>query len=444
MTDSPQTPSPDGAIRTRIDSLTHEGRGVAHVEGKAVFIDGVLPGEVVTFRPLRRRRRYDEGRVEAVLEPSPDRVDPRCPHFGVCGGCVLQHMDPRAQIQAKGQVLMDNLARIGEVTPRRVLPALTGPAWGYRRKARLGVKHVPKKGGVLVGFRERGSPYLAVLETCPVLHPAVGERILALRELLTGLRARDRIPQIEVGVSDDDQVALVFRHLDPLGEADRERLRAFAEETGLQVWLQPKGPQSIHPLWPLEPAELCFAHPDEGLEIPFSPVDFIQVNRDVNRKMVPQALELLQVEADHQVLDLFCGLGNFTLPMARRAARVTGVEGDAAMVERARANAVRNDIGNTRYFAADLAADVSDAPWLQGPVDRVLLDPPRSGAREMLAPLARLGPQRMVYVSCNPATLARDAGELVHRHGYHLEAAGVMDMFPHTAHVESMAVFTRE
>ncbi|MFP4683227.1 MAG: 23S rRNA (uracil(1939)-C(5))-methyltransferase RlmD [Ectothiorhodospira sp.] len=444
MTDSVENPSSDGTIRTHIDSMTHEGRGVAHVEGKAVFIDGVLPGETVTYRPLRRRRRYDEGRVESVLEPSPDRVPPRCPHFGVCGGCVLQHMDPRAQVQAKAQVLMDNLGRIGEVTPRAVLPALTGPAWGYRRKARLGVKHVPKKGGVLVGFRERGSPYLAVLEGCPVLHPAVGERILALRELLTGLRARDRIPQIEVGVDDEDQVALVFRHLDPLGDADRDRLRAFGEEAGLQIWLQPKGPDSITPLWPEHPPALCFTHPEEGLEIPFSPVDFIQVNRDVNRKMVPQALELLQVEEGHQVLDLFCGLGNFTLPLARRAARVTGVEGDAAMVERARANAVQNGIGNTRYFTADLTADPTGAAWLEGPVDRVLLDPPRSGAREMLAPVARLGPRRMVYVSCNPATLARDAGELVYRHGYRLEAAGVMDMFPHTAHVESMAVFTRE
>ncbi|MFP4245139.1 MAG: 23S rRNA (uracil(1939)-C(5))-methyltransferase RlmD, partial [Ectothiorhodospira sp.] len=307
-----------------------------------------------------------------------------------------------------------------------------------------GVKHVPKKGGVLVGFRERGSPYLAVLEGCPVLHPAVGERILALRELLTGLRARDRIPQIEVGVDDEDQVALVFRHLDPLGDADRDRLRAFGEEAGLQIWLQPKGPDSITPLWPEHPPALCFTHPEEGLEIPFSPVDFIQVNRDVNRKMVPQAMELLQVEEGHQVLDLFCGLGNFTLPLARRAARVTGVEGDAAMVERARANAVQNGIGNTRYFTADLTADPTGAAWLEGPVDRVLLDPPRSGAREVLAPVARLGPRRMVYVSCNPATLARDAGELVHRHGYRLEAAGVMDMFPHTAHVESMAVFTRE
>ncbi|MCG5493914.1 23S rRNA (uracil(1939)-C(5))-methyltransferase RlmD [Ectothiorhodospira variabilis] len=434
---------PDEPVQASIDSMTHEGRGVTRVDGKAVFVDGVLPGETVTFRYTRRSRRYDEGRVDQVLEASNDRVEPRCPHFGVCGGCVLQHMDPSAQVRAKEQAMLENLKHLGSVSPERVLTAITGPRWGYRRKARLGVKHVPKKGGVLVGFRERGSPYLAELEVCHVLHPAVGERIMHLRELLTAMQARERIPQIEVGVGDDDAVALVFRHLDPLTEEDQERLKAFGQDHDLQIWLQPGGPDSITPLWPESPADLCFTHPEEGLRIPFSPVDFIQVNRDVNHRMVPQAMELLQVAPEHGVLDLFCGLGNFTLPLARRAARVTGVEGDAAMVERARENAVKNGIHNTRYFAADLSADLAGAPWLSEPVDRVLLDPPRSGAREVLGSVAALAPERIVYVSCNPATLARDAGELVREHGYRLEAAGVMDMFPHTAHVESMAVFSR-
>ncbi|MBK1673114.1 23S rRNA (uracil(1939)-C(5))-methyltransferase [Ectothiorhodospira shaposhnikovii] len=434
---------PQEAVQTRIDAITHEGRGVARIEGKTVFIDGALPGETVTFRYHKQHRRYDEGRVETVLEASPDRVEPLCPHFGLCGGCALQHMDPAAQVRAKQQVLLDDLRHIGDVAPQDILDPITGPVWGYRRKARLGVKHVPKKGGVLVGFREKGSPYLAALTTCEVLHPAVGQRIMVLRELMGRLRARDRIPQIEVAVDDADQVALVFRNLDPLDAADEAILTGFGQETGLQVWLQPGGPETITPLWPTSPPVLTYGHPGYGTRVPFAPVDFFQVNTPINRAMVPRALSLLEVAPEHRVLDLFCGLGNFTLPLAGMAREVIGVEGDGAMVERARRNAVENGIDNTRYHAADLAADPGNAPWLSGPVDRVLLDPPRSGAREVLAPLARLGAERMVYVSCNPATLARDAGELVHQHGYRLVAAGVMDMFPHTAHVESMALFVR-
>jgi 23S rRNA (uracil1939-C5)-methyltransferase len=426
-------------VETAIDSIAHDGRGVAHIDGKAVFIDGALPGETVRFCYRSRSRKFDTGTLEAVLTPSPDRVDPRCAHFGVCGGCSLQHLAEPRQIAVKQQALIENLRRIGKVEAEHILPPLTGPHWGYRRKARLGVKYVVKKGRVLVGFRERDNPYVADIERCEVLHPAVGAHIGALSVLITGLSARERIPQIEVAVGDVAAV-LVFRHLDPLCEADKNALTAFGRAYGLHIQLQPGGVDSIIPLWPAETV-LSYRLPAHDVELRFLPADFTQVNADINRLMVDHALQLLDVQPDERVLDLFCGLGNFTLPLARRAREAVGVEGEAGLVARARENAQRNGITNVTFHAENLAAVTAQASWLQTPYDKLLLDPPRTGAAEMIALLPHIGARRIVYVSCHPATLARDAGLLVHEQGYRLVSAGVMDMFPHTNHVESIAVF---
>ncbi|WP_018231159.1 23S rRNA (uracil(1939)-C(5))-methyltransferase RlmD [Thioalkalivibrio thiocyanodenitrificans] len=436
-------PVPAAPVEVMIESLTHEGRGVARVSGKTVFVDGALPGERVRARYVACHRRYDEAAPVEIIEAAPERVEPRCPHFSVCGGCSLQHMGADAQIQAKQRAVLEVLERVGRVRPERIVAPIRGEPWGYRRKARLSARHVPKKGGVLVGFRERYSHFLADIGGCEVLHPSVGRRIRALRDLITAMAARDRIPQVEVAVDDADRTALVFRHLKPLSDADRERLTAFARDEGVQVWLQPKGPDTVHRLWPAEPGPLVYAHPDFDVRVPFGPLDFIQVNRDINRAMVARAIDLLETGPGDRVLDLFCGLGNFSLPLARRAGHVTGVEGEAAMVARARENAGLNGIDNVDFHAADLASSMHDSPWAQARYDAVLLDPPRAGAAGVLDLPGRVGADRVVYVSCNPATLARDADILVNTHGYRLEAAGVMDMFPHTSHVESMALFVR-
>ncbi len=430
-------------LTLHIQALSHEGRGVArNAEGKTVFVAGALPGETVIARCHRFHRRFDEARVEQVLEPAPERVEPRCPHAGVCGGCSLQHLDPAAQIRHKQAVLLEQLEHLAGVQPEAVLEPLTGPLWSYRHKARLGVKYVEKKGLALVGFREQGSPYITELTTCEVLHESVGRQIMALRELITSLDARSRIPQIEVAV-DDAQTILVFRHLDPLSAADRRRLADFGRETGLVVYLQPKGPESIAPLWPGEGITLSYTLPEFDLELGFLPADFTQVNPELNRAMVRRAVELLDPGPEEAVLELFCGLGNFSLPLARQAGRVHGVEGDAALVARARANAARNALDNVEFEAADLTAESLAGAFMEPAFDKLLLDPPRSGALEVLSrlDLERIG--RIVYVSCNPATLARDAGLLVRERGYHLRQAGVMDMFPHTAHVESIALFEK-
>jgi 23S rRNA (uracil1939-C5)-methyltransferase len=425
--------------RVGIESLAHDGRGVAHIGGKAVFIDGALPGETVAIDYLATHRSYDEARVRTVHEPSPHRVEPRCPHFGVCGGCSLQHLDAGEQIMAKQQVLLDNLVRIGRVMPDEVLPPLRGPVWGYRAKARLGIKDVIKKGRVLVGFREKHGSYVADLRRCEVLHPSVGERISVLVDLIAGLAARSRIPQVEVAVS-DSVTALVFRHLDALCDADLERLKAFASDQGFHVYLQPGGPDSVRPLWP-ENSVLSYALPAQGIELDFRPTDFTQINSAINRLMVERVLQLLEPGGSHRVLDLFCGLGNFTLPLARHAGEAVGIEGDAGLVARARHNAVRNGIANAAFHVADLSVSQIEAPWAGETYQRILLDPPRSGAAAALDIVGNIRPARMVYVSCHPGSLARDAARLVEEFGYRLLAAGVMDMFPHTAHVESIALF---
>jgi 23S rRNA (uracil1939-C5)-methyltransferase len=428
-------------IELEIEGLTHEGRGLAHFDGKAIFVDYALPGERVRMRYTRVQRRFDEGAAVAVLRASPDRVAPRCPHFGVCGGCNLQHVDPAAQIRIKQETLADVFTRIGKVSPAAWLPPLVAGHWGYRRKARLGARHVIKKGRTLVGFRERGTPYLADLTRCEVLHPSVGERLQVLAEAVGRLSIRDQVPQIEMAVGEAPCV-LIFRVMAPPSAADLGVLQGLGEDWGYHIYLQEGGVDSIRPL-PGQGVELHYDLPRYGLRMAFEPTDFTQVNLELNRLMLDQALDLLDPQPDESVLDLFCGLGNFSLPLARRAAAVLGIEADAGLIARAAANAQRNGITNVRFETADLYADLTDAPWLRGQYHKVLLDPPRSGALAVLDWLPRLGVQRICYVSCYPSTLARDADRLVNALGYRLVSAGVMDMFPHTAHVESMALFER-
>jgi len=428
-------------LEVDITDLTHDGRGVAHADGKAVFVTGALPGERAVIRIAARHRSFDEARVDTLLTRSPDRVEPRCPHFGTCGGCALQHQAPAAQIAAKQRVLAENFERIGKVEPARWLDPLTDAEWGYRRKGRLSVKWVAKKGKVLVGFREDNPRFVADLSECHTLLPEVGFRIAAIGELVTSLEAKQSIAQIEIAAG-DDTVALVFRNLNPLSESDTAKLVAFGRANDLAILLQPGGPDSVQALWP-ESVRLAFRIEDANVDIEFRPLDFVQVNAGLNRRMIARALDLLDPQPDERVLDLFCGLGNFTLPVARRAGNVVGVEGEAKLVARARENAVANGIANAEFAAADLAADQRGAPWAVRDYDKLLLDPPRSGAAAVLEYLPRKSAKRLVYVSCHPGSLARDAGTLVQQHGFKLKAAGVMDMFPHTAHVESIALFER-
>ena len=424
-----------------IVDLSHEGHGVARLDGKAVFVTDALPGERVVLRRVRRHRNFDEAVLESVLEASPDRVVPPCPHYGTCGGCALQHLSPAAQLTFKQGQLLENLARLGSVAPERTLEPLPGPVWGYRRRARLGIKHVPRKGRVVVGFRERAAPYVADLHGCSVLAPPLGTLMDPLAVLIGGLSIAARVPQAEVAVADNG-CAMVLRVLDPPSAVDLERLREFEREHGIRIYLQPGGPGSVAPLTPGQ-APLHYGLPEFGVTLEFEPTDFIQVNGALNETMVRRAVGLLDPQPGDRVLDLFCGLGNFSLPLARRCGHVLGVEGDAGLVSRAVRNAARQGIGNVEYITADLAAPAMDAPWATGRYERVLLDPPRAGAREVLPVVGRCGASRVVYISCHPGSLARDAGLLVRDHGFRLVAAGVMDMFPHTIHVEAMAVFER-
>lgn len=428
-------------VDTQVTGLTHDGRGVAHVDGKALFVDAALPGERLRVAVTRRHRRFDEGTVDALYSRSDDRVQPRCRHYAICGGCTLQHMDLAAQLAAKQDVLAANFERIGKVAPERWLAPLAGPAWGYRRRGRLSVRKVPQKGRVLVGFREKGNPrFVADIVHCDVVHPHLGERVGQLGELINRLDGAAAIPQIEFAAG-EDTVALVFRHLQPLSARDQDALAAFAREQGFSIYLQPGGNSSVHPLWPERP-RLAW-HVDGGaLELAFEPLDFVQVNGAMNERMLAQALDLLDVQPGDRVLDLFCGLGNFTLPLARRAAQVAGIEGEHALVERAAGNATHNHIDNAQFHVADLFADQHDNAWARAHWDKIVLDPPRAGADKVLEYLPGPATRRVVYVSCHPASLARDAALLVAR-GFRLVAAGVMDMFPHTAHVESMALFER-
>ncbi|MDE1893865.1 MAG: 23S rRNA (uracil(1939)-C(5))-methyltransferase RlmD, partial [Xanthomonadaceae bacterium] len=400
-----------------VTDLGHDGRGVARVDGKTVFISGGLLGEQVIARLRKRHRHFDEAEVVEVLTPSPHRVAPRCRHFEQCSGCSLQHLDAASQIAAKQRVLADNFERIGKVEPASWLAPLTGEPWGYRRKGRLSVRNVMKKGRVLVGFREEQNPrFVADIQHCEVMHPALGPKVGLLAELLSTLEAVDTMPQIEFAAG-DDTMALVFRHMQPLSEHDRAALAGFGQQHGLAIYLQPGGNSSVHPLWPEQP-RLAFriggddARVDD-VELEFEPLDFVQVNAGMNRLMMARTLELLDPQPGDRVLDLFCGLGNFTLPIARRVAEVVGVEGEHGLVERAAQNAARNGIGNARFHVANLFEDQRSSDWARQPWDKILLDPPRAGADKVLDYLPHKQTRRVVYVSCHPASLARDAGILV-------------------------------
>jgi len=430
-----------------IDALTHDGRGIAAIAGKKVFVPGVLPGEQVRILRRKTRRGYDEAELLCILSPSPDRVVPKCAAFGVCGGCSLQHMTAGDQRAIKQKSLADSLQRIGGVTPDRWLDPVFDPApgadWQYRRRARLAVRDVARKGRVLVGFRERRAPIVTDMHRCEVLAPPLGGLIDSLSDLIGRLGIRARLPQIELAVA-DNAIELVFRVLDSPSAEDRAMLKRFGEDHGLRISLQPGGIESVEPLEPDAPREaLYYVLPEFDVKIRFEPTDFVQVNGNANQRMVSTALDLLQLRETDRVLDLFCGIGNFTLPLARHAASVLGIEGEPAQVARAARNAEANGIANCEFRCADLAAVEGKETWLRESWDKVLLDPPRSGAEEVVRHLAKTGAQRIVCVSCHPATLARDAGILAKSQGYRLEAAGIIDMFPHTAHAEAIALFTR-
>ncbi len=452
-----------------------DAQGVARrPDGKVVFIDGALPGELVSATTGRKKNNWEQAALTEIHRESSLRVRPRCPHFGLhagaCGGCKMQHLEPAAQVAVKQRVLEDNLWHLGKVRPESILRPIEGPAWGYRFRARLSVRYVAKKGTVLVGFHERKSRYIADMQTCKILPPHVDAMLMPLRALIGSMDARDTCPQIELACG-DDVTALVLRHLEPLSGADLERLRTFAVTHGVQWWLQPKGPDTVR-LLDEGGAQLAYALPDFGITMPFKPTDFTQVNPHINRVLVTRALRLLQVQQSERVIDWFCGLGNFTLPLATQAREVLGVEGSAALVARAQENFERNQalaqagkaLAATKFVARNLFEMTPGLLMQDGPADKWLVDPPREGAFALVKALAdvhqaRIGaegaeplppgaqhwtpPQRIVYVSCNPATLARDAGLLVHLAGYRCLSAGVVNMFPHTAHVESMAVFER-
>jgi len=425
-------------VKLRIDSLDAEGRGVArNAEGKVVFVEGALPGEEVDFQVLRKKSSFEIGRLTKVLGGASSRQTPRCPHFGVCGGCSLQHTDARTQMAAKQRWLEENLGRIGKVEPETMLPIVYGEDWHYRRRARLGARYVPKKGGAMVGFREKRSSYITDMRECHVLPRAISDLILPLRSLVEALSIRARLPQIEVAAGDNATV-LVIRHLDPLTDEDRSRLRSFAQTHSVNLWLQPGGPESAHPFHPDE-SELHYELPEFGLKLRFKPTEFTQVNHGVNRILVARAVRLLDPQPGERIADLFCGLGNFSLPLATRGAQVIGFEGSSELVERARRNAALNGLA-VQFEVMNLVRPNLD-PY--APFDKLLIDPPREGAVEIVKALPAAWPRRIVYVSCDPATLARDASVLVHAKGFRLAAAGVVNMFPHTAHVESIALFER-
>ena len=426
-----------------IESLDHEGIGVAHVEGKVTFIDGGVTGERVAFVRRRSRGNFDLGTVTQVLRASAQRAAPRCRYFGTCGGCAMQHVEPAAQVAAKQRVLEDNLERLGKVKPETVLPPVMGPAWGYRNRARLSVHYVAKKGVVLVGFHERRSSFVADTLSCEVMPPAVSGLIPELREMFTSFRLRDRIPQLEVAVGAAVTV-FVLRHLEPIPEEDAAKLRDFADRHGIQWWLQPKGPETAHPFYPLDAPALDYRLPEFGLTLAFGPTEFTQVNAGVNRVLVKRAVDMLDPRSGERVGDLFCGLGNFSLALASRGADVVGIEGAPSLVARAAANARANGLQDRATFIAhDLYKDAEGALARLGRVEKLLIDPPRDGAVEICKLLGDDAPSRIVYVSCSPSTLARDAGVLVGAKGYRLVAAGVVNMFPHTGHVESIALFER-
>ena len=427
-----------------IESLDHEARGIARLDGKAIFVDSALPGEMVEYASFRRKPTYELAQLVRVVRASSARVEPRCPHFGICGGCAMQHMDPAAQVAAKQRVLEDSLWHIGRVRPETMLPPIHGAPWGYRHRARFGVRHVLKKGGALVGFHEKRSSYIADIKSCAVLPPHVSALLMPLRELVGALSIADQLPQIEVAVG-EHCTTLVFRILSPLKAGDERLMREFADCHKVVVYLQPKGPDSVYRFYPSDAPSLSYTLPEFGLELDFRPTDFTQVNHAVNRVLVRRALRLLDPQPGERIADMFCGLGNFTLPIARSGAFVLGVEGSAGLVQRGRESAEINGLGDRVDFGVANLFDCTEASLAAlGVFDKMLIDPPREGALEVVKALAGNAPRRIVYVSCNPSTLARDAAVLCSLKGYRFVSAGAVNMFPQTAHVESIALFERE
>lgn len=426
-----------------VESLSHDGRGIARLDGKTVFIEEALPTERVRFRYKKRRAAFDEAQAIEVLNPSPERTEPLCPYFSICGGCSMQHMTPDMQIRVKEQALLEHLRHFSKIEPHEVevLPPIVGPLWGYRRSARIGVKYVDKKAKTLVGFREKQSGFIADIDSCAVLDSRVGGLIPELKALISGLKAFKVIPQIEIAAG-DEAVALIFRNLQGLTDEDLDLLKTFGDRHDIYIYLQSGGPETLARLWPDMDIDLLYHLPEFDMKLSFRPGDFIQINREVNKTMVSEAVKALALKPGDVVLDLFCGIGNFSLSIARAAAvSVIGVEGSIAMASRAGGNARLNGIKNAKFYATDLYSDFSNAPWVDIRPDKVLLDPPRSGAIDVTGYLVQIRPKRIVYVSCNSATLARDAGVLVHSGGYRLKSVRAIDMFPHTSHVEVMAVF---
>ncbi len=428
---------------TVIESLDHEGRGVAHVDGKTIFVEGALPLERVVFASYRKKASYELANTVRVIESSALRSRPQCPHFGICGGCSMQHLDLAGQAATKQRVLEDALWHLARIKPAVIYPAIYGPSWGYRSRARLGVRLVQKNGGVLVGFHEKRSSYVADMDSCEVVPPHVSVLLPKLRELIGELSILDRVPQIEIAVGDEVTV-LVLRILQALNPADEVRIKKFAEDNSVQVWLQPDGPESARPFHPLEAPPLSYTLPDFDLRFYFRPADFTQVNYGINRSLVRRAMSLLAPQPGERIGDLFCGLGNFTLPIARSGAFALGLEGSGPLVARARDNAQRNGLAvNTAFSVANLFDATEESIAALGKLDKLLIDPPREGAMAVVRALGTSGPSRIVYVSCSPATLARDAAVLVHEQGYRLSGAGIANMFPHTSHVESIALFEK-
>jgi 23S rRNA (uracil1939-C5)-methyltransferase len=436
-----------------IESLDMDARGVAHLDnedgspGKVIFVEGALPGERVSYSTFKKKKSWEAANMTALHRESSMRVKPKCVYFGICGGCAMQHLEPSAQVAIKQRVLEDNLWHLGKVKADTMLRPIYGPTWGYRYRARLSVRHVKKKGTVLVGFHERKSAFVADMQTCEILPPHVSAMLMPLRALIGDLSIVEQLPQIELAVG-EDVTAMVLRIMAPLSADDEVKLKAFADQYQVQWWLQTKGPETAVPYYPLD-KQLHYLLPEFGIRMPFKPVDFTQVNHHINRVLVVRTLRLLGAQPDERIADLFCGLGNFTLPLAMQAAQVIGIEGSSALTERAQANAVVNGVAAKTDFSVRNLFEVTSADLIAlGKFDRMLIDPPRDGAMAVCQALAGLDaahqhfkPKRIVYVSCSPGTLARDAGILVHEAGYVLKMAGVVNMFPHTSHVESMAVF---
>jgi 23S rRNA (uracil1939-C5)-methyltransferase len=427
-----------------IESLDQEGRGIAHADGKVIFIEGALTGERVTYSTYRKKPSYELAKVEQILRQSYMRVQPKCIHFDMCGGCSMQHLDAQAQVAVKQRILEDNLARIGKVKPERILPPIYGETWGYRQRARLSVRHVLKKGKTLVGFHEKSSRYVADMQHCEILPPKIAALLPLLAQMNEKLSIRDHLPQIELAVGEHVEV-LVLRIMQSLSPDDEIIIKQFADTHKVHFWLQSKGPDTVVPFYPLDAPQLDYSMPEFAITMPYAPTDFTQVNSTLNRLMMSRAMRLLAPQAGERIADFFCGLGNFTLPIARSGATVLGIEGSAPLLKRASTNATYNGLAaNTSFKVLNLFEMTPESLATLGRFDKWLIDPPRDGAMALINSIDDEGPQRIVYVSCNPATLARDAEILVHQKGYVLKSAGVMNMFPHTSHVESIALFERQ